>query len=266
MLCEAVRTVLMFSEYLGFADASDYPTFIVVLLAAGAALVLVLKGIEGIARVSFLILLIFVTFAVFVFAANISDMKAVNLIRPGDGFLKTFISSAADFLLLSAELFAGVFLFGCVNDKKQLANPLMKYYGAYLMAACGTALSGELVFSGYASVQPYPAHSLAVIAEFSIFQRLDVIGSGIVALLSVMRIGFLIAAAFCIIIRFYPNVRHRLLSLILCSITAAVALGMGYFSRAPRLILETAAATCCMVLYISIIVCSIKRRINEKSS
>ncbi len=217
----AVRGISRFDL---FATSVMFPerdiTLLVVVVIVACAYVASL-GIEAIGRSAVLFTVIVVSALVFIFITIWDNLHPLNLTPLFyDGAhraLKGGITSAS----VTVELGAVTILLPKI--KGNVNKALFKWL--FLLCATLTAVASIMVLAlgFYGETQLFPIFTIAVMGEFSVFQRLDAIQTGVWILCIIMKLSFLLYMCGECFTRLFSRGSKKLWIYISAAITAAFA-------------------------------------------
>lgn len=142
-------------------------------------------GIEGVARVSGVVFVLFLLSIGVVVISNLREMRLQNLAVEAQPFMDTAKAVGQGFSF-SPALLAGIVL----SEKTQrgrdprLAHLLAALFATYFVFT----MVSELVLGGFATAQRQPVYTLARIGGLSVFRRLDSLHSSIWLMALVLKL------------------------------------------------------------------------------
>lgn len=147
-------------------------------------------GVEALGRTGAISLGFFVAVFLFIMLAMADKIDFINF----SPLLYDGVSPSLSAGLAAATRSAEIMMFSAMLP--QVTGNTKKAYGAWLVAFLGSSLAVFFfVFGGlgyFALTQLFPIHAIAVLSELSVFQRFDVLLTGIWILSAFVKISFLL--------------------------------------------------------------------------
>lgn len=233
----AVNTLLSFAVFLQSESEVVFPALLIILLVMAVVFYALTNGIEGIARFALMAAVIFVLILGFTIAANASGMDITNLGYPKSPGWNSIAGIVIANTLLCPEIPAYFALKRFVRKEDAKKHGLRSFYIIQSIIIGIFTVAQELVFGTLTNIQKYPVYSLAVVGEFSIFQRLDVIHLAVWCIVTVVKLCVLTIACIALLRDIMPKLQHIACSIVVCAVTALGAvLMLGVFASKPEII------------------------------
>ncbi|MEG0750801.1 MAG: hypothetical protein RR998_03555 [Oscillospiraceae bacterium] len=163
---------------------------LIVIVATYAAF----KGVECIGRVSFISLWVIAALGVFALAANVRLAGAEQLVTApkllDDAFVRCFLG-----MIICPEAVLYIAINSRVSKKYQKKFIPLAFFATQVALYAIFALLEEGVFGVLRFHLPYPLLSLASVAEFAVFRRLDALFVSGWIILTVLRVAAFICGA-----------------------------------------------------------------------
>lgn len=259
LLVASVRALMSFVVFVQSESEIVFPAVWITLLLTGVVFCALRSGIEGIARFALIIGVLFAVVLGFTVIANSARMDITNLGLVGEVSAGGMVETAAANWLLCPEIPAYFVLKRFVRQQDAGRRGFRTFFLAQSLGAAVFATAQELVFGALIQIQSYPIYSFAIVGEFSIFQRLDIIHLSIWCLITVVELSVLSVACETLISELWPRPGHTAVSAALCAVEIAGALLVMSILAADPAVLEWVMAGL-SVAGVILFLCSARRR------
>lgn len=237
LLVSAVRALLSFTVFIQTESEDIFPGLLITLMLTVIVFCALRTGIEGIARFAFIVGLIFAALLGFMVIANGTRMEITNLGLADDTSGRAIPGIALANILLCPEIPAYFVLKRFVCEKDAGRRGFRTFFVVQSVGCAAFATAQELVFGSLAQIQHYPIYSLAVVGEFSIFQRLDIMHLSMWCLITVVELSALSITGETLVAVLLPRAKHAHIAAAICAALAAGALlMMSVFASGPAVI------------------------------
>lgn len=243
-LISSIRTMLALVIFFQAETETLFPVLPIIFLAMSVVLFALVCGMEGIARFAPIIAVLFVAVVGFTILTNGMRMEITNLLFPEASATVRIANAVLADTLLCPEIAAYFVLRRYLRKEDKPRASLRTFYSIQAGMIALFALAQELVFGSFAKLQSYPIYAMAVVGEFSIFQRLDVLHIAIWILVCIVKLCTLSLAGTSLLQDLYPKKKPNVCAAIVCVIVAVgTLLLLGVFTTRPA-VLEGAAISC----------------------
>jgi hypothetical protein len=217
LMVSAVLNMLSFVVFFQSESEVIFPAVPICLLVTVIVLYALTNGIEGISRFALIVGTIFILILCFTILTNTSRMDMTNLTFPkAQEKGKNIVNVVFANILMCVEIPAYYALRRFVRKEDAKKPILRRFYLIQALIIAVFVVAQELVFGTYTELQSYPIYALALVGEFSIFQRLDVIHIGVWILVIVVKLSTLTVATTTILSRLYSKAPHHMLNIGVC--------------------------------------------------
>ena len=214
-----VNSVLSYSVFFQTESEVTLPPSVIFIFIMAVILYALYNGIEGIVRFGFVIATFVVIAMGSTILANYGKMSAVNLGIPNTPGVTNIANIIIANTLLCSEIVAYFVLKRYICEEDAHKNGLRTFYVSQTVIIAVAILVCRLVFGSFTRSQRYPLFSLAIVGEFAVVQRLDVIHIAMWLLITTVKLCAFTASILTVISAVAPKIKHNI---IISSITAFV--------------------------------------------
>ena len=217
----AVNTAIHFTNFMTNAVFLHASRVLIILTFTGACAYGVYQGLEGIARASGVILVLFCLSVGLIIGISVSNMDLINLKPAVHSSWRQFFSIVMEGVSKTLEFVVLMVLYPHVKGKFYRIS-----FGYLLLGGIGFLTIGGitvLILGDYATQQMFPFYTIASMVEGSILQRLDALHMTIWVLVSFVKMTVYLLTGTELLRDFLPQGRKKLAFWMM---TGAVLLGI----------------------------------------